>query len=192
MKNIVVLMASLLVAGCSRAREDNTPWESTQAGYIVYWYDGGTLGTGLSTKEILYAEFDAAIELAADAMFSQYGTPRTDFKAAASVHKFRLYDNIFFYYSDQRVFGYHDDNLNFNEIGVAYWPFRTDPDAVDPNSPSWTWYFSTISNLWYWGVHDVGALYAALKHEVGHHIFGPSFEHKAGQLMGCPQCLAGM
>lgn len=186
----LALTALLLLPACGEDK-DHTPWESTQDGYLVAWYDQGTLGTGLLDKATLYAEFDAAMQLAADAMLAQYGTPRDTFFAVARLHKFRLHDNIFFYYSGQRVFGYHKDKKDFNEVGVAYWPFRTDPVAPDPTAPLWTHYFSTISNLWYWGVHDVTALYAALRHEVGHHIFGAGFEHKAGQLLGCAQCTAG-
>jgi hypothetical protein len=172
-----LLAALLLVPACAGEREDKTPWESTPDGFTVVWYDQGTVSTGLLDKATLYAEFDAAMQLAADAMLVQYGTPRDTFLAAARVHKFRLHDNIFFYYSGQRVFGYHEDNNDFNEIGVAYWPYLTDPDTPDPAAPEWTHYYSNISNLWYWGVHDVTRLYAALKHEVGHHLMGPGFEH---------------
>ena len=190
LKGVLSLAAGLLIPACIGERDrDETSWETTPDGFIVYWYDEGTLSTDLSTKAVLYAEFDAAIQLAADQMLAQYGTPREDFIAAARLHKFRLHDNIFFYYNGQRVFGYHLDKKDFNEVGVAYWPYRTDPNTPDPTAPVWTHYYSTISNQWFWGVHDVTALYAVLKHEVGHHLKGPTFEHKAGPLGElCPGC----
>ena len=171
-----LLLAACIIPACGED-EDHTPWESTPDGYWVCWYDQGTISTGLSTKAILYAEFDAAMQLAADQMLAQYGVAREDFLDVARLHKFRLHDNIFFYYADQRVFGYHEDNYDFNEVGVAYWPYRTDPNQADPSAPAWTHYYSTISNQWYWGVYDAPTLYAVLAHEVMHHIMGPTFGH---------------
>ena len=192
LKGVLSLGAGLLIPACIGERhKDKTPWETSPDGWIVYWYDEGTLSTGLSTKAILYAEFDAAMQLAADQMLAQYGLAREDFLSAARLHKFRLHDNIFFYYNGQRVFGYHQDKADFNEVAAAYWPYRTDPNAPDPMAPPWTHYFSGISNLWYWGVHDVTALFSVLRHELGHHLFGTTFEHKAGQALGCAVCLAG-
>lgn len=196
MKNVVRFLVSILAAflipACIGDKDkDKTPWESTPDGFIVYWYDKGTLSSQppLSDKATLYAEFDAAISIAAGQMLTTYGLPEANFYAAARVHRFRLHDNIFFYYSGQRVFGYHEDSNDFNEIGVAYWPFLTDPTAPDPTAPEWTHYYSNISNLWYWGVHDAAKLYAVLRHEVGHHIYGALFEHKAGPLGAlCPGC----
>ena len=190
LKGVLNLGAGLLIPACIGERDrDETPWETTTDGFIVYWYDEGTLSTGLSDKATLYAEFDAAMQLAADQMFTQYGTPREDFFAAARLHKFRLHDNIFFDYNGQRVFGYHKDASDFNEVGAAYWPYRKDPNGVDQTSPPWTWYHSAVDGYWYWGVHDVAALFAVLKHEVGHHLKGPTFEHKAGPFKEfCPGC----
>ena len=190
LKGVLSLVAGLLIPACIGERDkDKTPWETTPDGFIVYWYDKGTLSTDLSTKAVLYAEFDAAMQLAADQMLAQYGVARETFLNVAKLHKFRLHDNIFFYLNGQRVFGYHEDSYDFNEVGVAYWPYLKDPVAVDPASPPWTWYLSAIDGNWYWGVHDVTALYAVLKHEIGHHLYGPTFEHKAGPFREfCPGC----
>jgi hypothetical protein len=170
----------LLAASCNRD-EDDTPWERTPAGYTVYFHDRGTVKTGLSDRPTLYAEFDAAVDLAADRMLTQYGTPKDDFYRAARLHKFHLHDHIYLVYHGIRVTGYHEDRSE-GIIGLAYWPYLSDPVAPDPTSPEWTRYYSAITDAWYWGVHDTARLYPALAHEIGHHLYGPTFEHKAQQI----------
>jgi hypothetical protein len=165
------LYALILLAGCQKDHIDQEPFLITDAGYAVRWQDDGTLDQGLYTKAELYAAFDAAVERSAGYL-AKYGAQPSQVLAAAHGSAFTLIDNRRFWMPSTWVSGC---NSMTGSIMVVYWGTKTGATLPVDLACPWTAAFNPANGLWYWGIDPKP--YPALGHELGHSLYGATFEH---------------
>lgn len=167
------LLASTV--GC----QDEDPYRDapkTPAGYRMEWE---ALGSDVSWDEVA-VRFDAAMVAAAASMRAQYGVEEARFLGLPHEEKivFHVWDHV-------QIDGWRG-KFQGKRIDVVYWTHSTlvglpidAPEDAPVDAPGWTVLPSTklYPGKWSYGLLHDADLAALLRHELGHAIFGPDFEH---------------
>lgn len=181
---VVLLVPWALLGGCNLDDLWNDPdpydeYPKTPAGYRLKIDD---LGSGLDWSAAA-ARFDQAMVDAAVLMHDQYGYSIEAFLALPFEEEivFRFVDDVRFDVGGIWARGV----LDGRKIKVVYWTHSTivgqpiaTPQDAPPGTPPWTVLPSTLYPGQYsYGLKHDPDIAALLKHELGHAIYGPGFEH---------------
>lgn len=175
------LTAALLLAyaGCIDGNDDYKDADRTPAGYHVVYHDTGLLGSGLMTYGQILGAFDAAYLRSAIDLETRYGIDRQRTLALPFEEKilFALHDHFRFVATDGKTWA--TGEYTGGTIAVAMHPKSHVESGIATPSDAlpWTLVTGSITGRTYFGRLDLVAAFPALEHELGHHFFGPRFEH---------------
>lgn len=173
------LLCVLCSIGCdaSEDREEYRDADKTAAGYHVVYHDAGLLASGILNLPGIYAAFDAALLRAALDLESAHGIPRAQTLALPHDERwiFKLVDHYRFTVGDIHATGQYDPPY----IAVAMHVKGVVPPGTPapPEALPWTFVIGPETGNLYFGRLDYAGAFPALAHEIGHHYFGPGFEH---------------
>lgn len=177
MKYILVVLISWMTACVDEDREDYKNADRTPAGYHVVYHDAGLLASGLMTYEQILAAFDAAMIRSAIDLETRYGLPQQQTLSFPWEEKilFKLVDHFRFEVGGIMATGQYDSPVIAVAIHVKQYvePGITPPATALP----WTHVIGETTGRTYYGVVDLVNFAPALSHEIGHHFWGPYFEH---------------
>lgn len=172
---VLFIPTMLLGGGCEDYFEAVADREDYRSAFVTpnglhYEYQGSP--TDVAER------LDRAYVRAGEILETRYGFPLQDFLRLP--HDERL----IFYIIDHTRFevgGIYARGLrDGREITVVYWATSalTLYDAIPADAPAWTVRESVANpGFWYYGYINDEDLAALLAHEVGHYIYGPTFEH---------------
>lgn len=185
-REFIGLGTGALLAGCVREKYE---YRSTPEGHLLSWQNDEAVPGWYSLLEI-ETLFDRAVDGSA-AYLWRYGAAEALVRAMAKSHKHVGFDAARFR-TDASPTGWASGLYSGNGIAVTFWS-RAKGDEVPADAPAWTVYeWGSLRPVpkYDWGY--VPPQFPALAHEIGHAIYGPTFEHSWTPPIVNPPSLAAL
>lgn len=172
----IVLLIPSVMFGCVKDRLEDwgTP---TPAGYRVEWEDQGTVAGGKYSVSEILVMFDAAMVRAQKYLVDVHGVRPEVVELYARSTRYHLVDNKGIPEASSPT-GYAAGITYENDIFVClmHREVAASRELIPDYAAPWT-IVALADGKYSYGWVDPAWLFPALEHEIGHRIYGQSFEH---------------
>lgn len=168
---VLIPLYALLLPGCG---EEKYHYDATPAGHLLSWQNVGSVPDWYALEDV-GSQLDAAVDVAVVHLW-RYGASEEYVRLVARSHRYIGIDMPYFATDASqtgRASGMYSGPSN--PIMLAFWS-RARGNDIPPEAPQWTVYSwpQRPDPAWDWGTTPH---FPALGHEIGHAIWGGSFEH---------------
>lgn len=174
-----VMVLAFAAVGCaSGGGHHSSPWTVSPQGYHVCWVEQGSVTEGRFTLAQVYEWHAKAVDRAVADLQKNNQIPEAESRAKAKSLAYNLVDNHSFEFGGIYASGQYLPQVNTVKTCIYGQNTVISLEAVPKDAPRWTIRPGyKVPGTFVYAVFQTGFEFPSLKHELGHALRGPTFEH---------------